>query len=791
MREYCTYSADPVGRLVLGDLRARRRARARRDERRRLHRPPARQLPPGPAARPRARPRLPARRRTCAASASRTPTSPGRCTEPVAALLALRGASARAGSSRRGCRSAAALGGRPGLSVALFARGGLAALDALERAGWDVFTGRPRRAGRPSRRLALRELVRRMNVEEAYAEVARASRAARRATSPGASASCRARSGARSRRSTRSPARVDDIADGACRRRARGRELGGCRRRRLRSRTSPDGRRRARRARRRARPLSDPAAARSTTSSTAALMDLERTRYASWEELREYCRRVAGAVGRRLHRRLRPEPTRAARRSPRRSASRSSRSTSCATSPRTGRSGASTCPQDELAALRRHRGRHRRGPLRARLARADGAPGCARARRSCARGSSSCRSSTGAARSAFARSPGIYRGAARPDASARDYDVFTRAARTSRRSAKLRAVAGAVRGGASCGGGLAGLAAALELVDARARSHAARGAADARRRGADAARAGGRPDPAARQRPAHRARLLHRVPALPRPDRAGRLGCAARRLALPVIAEDGRVATIGAGPLALAALPPPAAPRPARESRASRAGWARSTPDDHDDETFARLLRRLGSPQAAIDRFWDVFIRPALNLPARGGERRARRLHRADGAARRPAARATSSFRVAPLGEMHGEAAGARSPAAGARCGPAHACVELGAGRGRRSQTASGRGRRVRRRGSAGARAPALLGEPAPALEDSPIVSVHLLFDRRPARTPLAALLGSPAHWVFDRGASHRPRARAGPVPDGRLERRARAARAARAGARRADGSAS
>ena len=27
------------------------------------------------------------------------------------------------------------------------------------------------------------------------------------------------------------------------------------------------------------------------------LMDVDRTRYESWEELREYCRRVAGAVG--------------------------------------------------------------------------------------------------------------------------------------------------------------------------------------------------------------------------------------------------------------------------------------------------------------------------------------------------------------------------------------------------------------------------------------------------------------------------------------------------------------
>jgi squalene synthase HpnC len=43
-------------------------------------------------------------------------------------------------------------GGRVGRAVAVFARGGLAALEALERADWDIFSGRPR----PSRaRLAL------------------------------------------------------------------------------------------------------------------------------------------------------------------------------------------------------------------------------------------------------------------------------------------------------------------------------------------------------------------------------------------------------------------------------------------------------------------------------------------------------------------------------------------------------------------------------------------------------------------------------------------------------------
>jgi squalene synthase HpnC len=44
------------------------------------------------------------------------------------------------------------LGGRVGRAVAVFGRGGLAALEALERADWDIFDGRPR----PSRaRLAL------------------------------------------------------------------------------------------------------------------------------------------------------------------------------------------------------------------------------------------------------------------------------------------------------------------------------------------------------------------------------------------------------------------------------------------------------------------------------------------------------------------------------------------------------------------------------------------------------------------------------------------------------------
>jgi phytoene/squalene synthetase len=60
----------------------------------------------------------------------------------------------------RGFPLAEALGGRVGKSVALFARGGLAALAALERAGWDVFSGRPSPGKLTFAWLTLRELVR-------------------------------------------------------------------------------------------------------------------------------------------------------------------------------------------------------------------------------------------------------------------------------------------------------------------------------------------------------------------------------------------------------------------------------------------------------------------------------------------------------------------------------------------------------------------------------------------------------------------------------------------------------
>ena len=53
-----------------------------------------------------------------------------------------------------------AIGGRVGRAVGLFARGGLAALEVLEHAGWDIFTQRPRPSRARLARAAVVALVR-------------------------------------------------------------------------------------------------------------------------------------------------------------------------------------------------------------------------------------------------------------------------------------------------------------------------------------------------------------------------------------------------------------------------------------------------------------------------------------------------------------------------------------------------------------------------------------------------------------------------------------------------------
>jgi squalene synthase HpnC len=158
-REYCTYSADPVGRLVLGiygrdavaELVAMSDAVCSGLQLVNFLQDPPRDLSLG-------RVYLPQEdlRRFGVADDDLA----GPVTRPVEELLRFEGGRARS-LLQRGLPLREALGGRAGLSVALYARGGLAALDALERAGWDVFGGRPAPTRLTFARLAVRELLRR------------------------------------------------------------------------------------------------------------------------------------------------------------------------------------------------------------------------------------------------------------------------------------------------------------------------------------------------------------------------------------------------------------------------------------------------------------------------------------------------------------------------------------------------------------------------------------------------------------------------------------------------------
>jgi len=216
-----------------------------------------------------------------------------------------------------------------------------------------------------------------------------------------------------------------------------------------------------------------------------------------------------------------------------------------------------------------------------------------------------------------------------------------------------------------------------------------------------------------------------------------------------VIAEDGAVARIAPGPLALL--------RYRHVSWAERLAIARVArrlgglaPDEHDDESFAALLRRLGQSQAAIDRFWDVFLRPALNLRSEEVSA-APALFTVQTALLAERSASDLLLPMAPLGAMHGEAARRALVEGG---GSVRTGARVAALEGRAAVLADGE--RVEADVVVVALPPAesaaVLGGPAPPLEDSPIVSVHLLFDRPLLRFELAALLGSPAHWVFDRG---------------------------------------
>jgi hydroxysqualene dehydroxylase len=218
-------------------------------------------------------------------------------------------------------------------------------------------------------------------------------------------------------------------------------------------------------------------------------------------------------------------------------------------------------------------------------------------------------------------------------------------------------------------------------------------------------------------------------------DQVGEGGSYLRtRLGLPVVDEAGRFATIAPSLSALLRYSHlPLRDRLRIPLVTARCRGARAEPG----ETFGALLRRLGASDAAIDRFWDVFIRPALNLLADEVDAGAG-LFTVRTALLGPRANSDLILPTKPLGWMHGDAAGR---VLGDRVQLERRVESLD------ELDADAIVLAIPPRESA-----RLLGEPEPSLEDSPIVSVHLWFDQPLLDVPLAALLGTDAHWVFDRG---------------------------------------
>jgi len=178
-----------------------------------------------------------------------------------------------------------------------------------------------------------------------------------------------------------------------------------------------------------------------------------------------------------------------------------------------------------------------------------------------------------------------------------------------------------------------------------------------------------------------------------------------------------------------------------------------------DAETFGSWLTRHGQSAAAIDRLWNLIALPTLNLPASEAS-----LLLATKVFREGLLDATDAgdvgWSLVPLRELHGTNALRALKDAGVDVRLATKVTSIDDGGGRLvAQTPDGG---VDADAVVVATPPAVaasLGALRPAsvaarLGTSPIVNVHLLFDRRVTEHTMFATVDSPLQFVFDRSAT-------------------------------------
>jgi squalene-associated FAD-dependent desaturase len=187
-------------------------------------------------------------------------------------------------------------------------------------------------------------------------------------------------------------------------------------------------------------------------------------------------------------------------------------------------------------------------------------------------------------------------------------------------------------------------------------------------------------------------------------------------------------------------------------------------PDDPaaDARSFGDWLRERGQDGAAVETLWELIGRPTLNLdPAEASLAQAAQVFRV-GLLEHRAAGDVGYARV-PLSEIHDRAARRSLEGAG---------VEVRLGRGATAIVPTGDGFRIEAAGApvlcADAvviavpheRAARLLPREAGVdrerlllLGSSPIVNLHVVYDRRVLDVPFAAAVRTPVQWLFDRSA--------------------------------------
>ena len=241
------------------------------------------------------------------------------------------------------------------------------------------------------------------------------------------------------------------------------------------------------------------------------------------------------------------------------------------------------------------------------------------------------------------------------------------------------------------------------------------------------------------------------------------------RMAIQVVSPDGTKGWLRRGalpaPLHLArTLATYPFLRPAERLRAAGAALAlaRLDPSDGtlDRQSFGEWLARRHQSPAAIESLWNLIALPTLNLPAEAASLAlAAKVFRTGLLTKRDAA--DVGYATAPLSRVHGESASVALSRAGAALHVRAAVRGVdplpnglfeihAAGGGLEADAvvvAAPHDRAAEMLSSGALPDPAALA----GLGSSPIVNVHVIYDRVVMDQPFVAGVGTPVQWVFDR----------------------------------------